>query len=71
MPTFFKKYSNLILSLLTVLFLAAIMAFAAYAGNALANEVQGAFGPPAVTYHPASFNLQGATALDLRGLMQR
>jgi Na+/H+-dicarboxylate symporter len=68
MHAIFKKYSNLLLDLLAVIFLCLIMGFAAYGADQLAEQAQKAFGTPSNASAAASFDVKGASSLDFHGL---
>jgi hypothetical protein len=68
MTTLFKKYSNIALSLLALVFLAVIVGYVAWSVGVFTTEAGVAFSLPAKPAEPISFDLKGAASLDLRGL---
>jgi len=67
---FFKKHSELALTGLTVLFLAIIVAYFVWGITVLVIDLNRALGRGTVPPPPVSFDLKGAAALDLKGLVK-
>jgi hypothetical protein len=68
MASFLKKYSNAALNFLTILFLAVIVGYVAWAVDIFTAEARFAFALPQNPAPAVSFDFKGASALDLRGL---
>lgn len=68
--TFLKKHSGVFLNLLAIIFLVVVMGYAAWAVDSFMSAAGVAFSLPTQSGPSVSFDLAGAAALDLRGLMK-